>query len=180
MNTFADGAVSARLLAALTRQNITTPNRVQSESIPALLEGRDVVMQSPTGSGKTLAYLIPLLDHIQPGNPGPRALIVAPTRELAIQVDAVFKSLDSQLRAALLYGGVGYHGQTQALKRGADVVIGTPGRILDMIERKLVSLSRIEYLVLDEADQMLDAGFAPDACVRRPLGSSLPVSAQSL
>ena len=168
MNTFADGAVSARLLAALTRQNITTPNRVQSESIPALLEGRDVVMQSPTGSGKTLAYLIPLLDHIQPGNPGPRALIVAPTRELAIQVDAVFKSLDSQLRAALLYGGVGYHGQMQALKRGADVVIGTPGRILDMVERRLVSLSRVEYLVLDEADEMLDAGFAPD--VERIIG----------
>jgi ATP-dependent RNA helicase RhlE len=168
LNTFADGAVSARVLAALNRQNITTPNRVQSESIPALLDGRDVVMQSPTGSGKTLAYLIPLLEHIQPGNPGPRALIVAPTRELAIQVDAVFKSLDSPLRAALLYGGVGYHTQTQALKRGADVVIGTPGRILDMIERRLVSLSRVEYLVLDEADEMLDAGFAHD--VERIIG----------
>ena len=168
MNTFADGAVSARVLAALARQNITTPNRVQSESIPALLDGRDVVMQSPTGSGKTLAYLIPLLEHIQPGNPGPRALIVAPTRELAIQVDAVFKSLDSHLRSALLYGGVGYHTQTQALKRGADVVIGTPGRILDMVERRLVSLSRVEYLVLDEADEMLDAGFAHD--VERIIG----------
>ena len=168
MNTFADGAVSPRVLAALTRQNITTPNRVQSESIPALLDGRDVVMQSPTGSGKTLAYLIPLLEHIQPGKPGPRALIVAPTRELAIQVDAVFKSLDSHLRAALLYGGVGYHTQTQALKRGADVVIGTPGRILDMVERRLVSLSRVEYLVLDEADEMLDAGFAHD--VERIIG----------
>jgi ATP-dependent RNA helicase RhlE len=168
LNTFADGVVSARVLAALARQNITTPNRVQSEAIPALLEGRDVVMQSPTGSGKTLAYLIPLLDRIQPGNPGPRALIVAPTRELAIQVDAVFKSLDSQLRAALLYGGVGYHGQTQALKRGVDVVIGTPGRILDMVQRRLVSLSRVEFLVLDEADEMLDAGFAPD--VERIIG----------
>ena len=125
-------------------------------------------MQSPTGSGKTLAYLIPLLEHIKPGNPGPRALIVAPTRELAIQVDAVFKSLDSQLRAALLYGGVGYHTQTTALKRGADVVIGTPGRILDMVERRLVSLSRVEYLVLDEADEMLDAGFAHD--VERIIG----------
>jgi superfamily II DNA/RNA helicase len=168
LNTFADGVVSARVLAALTRQNITIPNAVQSESIPALLDGRDVVMQSPTGSGKTLAYMIPLLERIGPGSPGPRALIVAPTRELAIQVDAVFKSLDSQLRTALLYGGVAYYGQTQALKRGADVVIGTPGRILDMIERKLVSLSRVEYLVLDEADQMLDAGFAPD--VERIIG----------
>jgi superfamily II DNA/RNA helicase len=168
LNTFADGAVSARVLAALTRQNITIPNRVQSESVPALLEGRDVVMQSPTGSGKTLAYLIPLLDRIEPGGPGPQALIVAPTRELAIQVDAVFKSLDSQLRTALLYGGVGYHTQTQALKRRADVVIGTPGRILDMIERRLVSLSRVEYLVLDEADVMFDAGFARD--VERIIG----------
>ena len=168
MNTFANGVVSARVLAALGRQNITTPNQVQSESIPALLEGRDVVVQSPTGSGKTLAFLVPLLERIRPGRPGPRALIVTPTRELAIQIDAVFRSLDSDLRAALLYGGVGYQTQIQALKRGADVVVGTPGRILDMVERKLVPLSRVEYLVLDEADQMLDAGFARD--VERILG----------
>ena len=168
MNTFANGVVSARVLAALTRQNITTPNQVQSESIPALLEGRDVVVQSPTGSGKTLAFLVPLLERIRPGRPGPRALIVTPTRELAIQIDAVFTSLDSDLRVALLYGGVGYQTQIQALKRGADLVIGTPGRILDMVERKLVPLSRIEYLVLDEADQMLDAGFARD--VERIIG----------
>src|SRR5690242_13819496 len=168
LQTFAEAGISARILAALDRQNITTPNRVQSESIPALLDGRDVVVQSPTGSGKTLAFLIPLLERFQPGSPGPRALIVTPTRELAIQVDAVFASLDSELRGALLYGGVGYHAQTLALKRGTDVVIGTPGRILDMIDRKLVSLSRVEYLVLDEADQMLDAGFAPD--VERIIG----------
>ena len=168
MQTFAEAGVSARILAALSRQQIETPNRVQLESIPALLDGRDVVIQSPTGSGKTLAFFIPIVERFQPGKPGPRALIVAPTRELAIQVEAVFKSLDSGLRSALLYGGVGYHQQMQSLKRGADVVIGTPGRILDMIERKLVSLSRVEYLVLDEADQMLDAGFAPD--VERILG----------
>jgi superfamily II DNA/RNA helicase len=94
--------------------------------------------------------------------------VVAPTRELAIQVDSVFHSLDSGLRTALLYGGVGYHHQTQSLRRGVDVVIGTPGRLLDMFERKLFSLSRVEYLVLDEADQMLDAGFAHD--VERILG----------
>jgi superfamily II DNA/RNA helicase len=168
LNTFANGVVSARVLAALARQNITTPNQVQSESIPALLDGRDVVVQAPTGSGKTLAFLVPLLERIRPGRPGPRALIVTPTRELAIQIDSVFRALDSDLRAALLYGGVGYHTQTQALKRGADVVIGTPGRILDMVERKLVPLSRVEYLVLDEADQMLDAGFAHD--VERIIG----------
>ncbi len=168
MQTFAEAGISARVLAALTGQDIITPNRVQLESIPALLDGRDVVIQSPTGSGKTIAFLLPIVERLKPGQPGPRALVVAPTRELAIQVDAVFKSLDSGYRAALLYGGVGYHQQMQALKRGVDVVIGTPGRILDMINRKTVSLSRIEYLVLDEADQMFDAGFAPD--VERILG----------
>ena len=162
METFAEAGVSARVLTALGRQDIHTPNQVQLESIPPLLGGRDIVMQSPTGSGKTIAYLIPLVERIKPGRPGPRGLIVTPTRELAIQVEAVFKSLYSGLRGALLYGGVGYREQILALKQGVDVVIGTPGRILDMTKRKLVSLPRVEYLVLDEADQMLDAGFAPD------------------
>jgi ATP-dependent RNA helicase RhlE len=168
LQTFVEAGISPRTLAALARQNITSPNRVQSESIPALIAGRDVVVQSPTGSGKTLAFLVPLLERFRPGSPGPRALIVTPTRELAIQVDAVFTALDSGLRGALLYGGVGYRTQTLALKGGPDVVIGTPGRILDMVNRKLVPLTRIEYLVLDEADQMFDAGFAPD--VERIIG----------
>lgn len=176
MHTFAEAGVSVRVLAALSRQDINSPNRVQLESIPALLEGRDVVIQSPTGSGKTLAFLIPIVERFKPGEPGPRALVVAPTRELAIQVDAVFKSLDSGHRSALLYGGVGYHQQIQDLRRGVDVVIGTPGRILDMTKKKVVSLSRVEYVVLDEADQMFDAGFAPD--VERILG--LIYSAQTV
>ena len=125
-------------------------------------------MQSPTGSGKTLAFLVPLVERVPAGRPGPRALVVTPTRELAIQVEAVFKALDSGLQSALLYGGVGYHTQTHALRRGADVVIGTPGRILDLFDKKIFSLSRVEYLVLDEADQMLDAGFARD--VERIIG----------
>ena len=162
MQTFNEAGVSARLAAALDRQNITTLNAVQGEAIPALLAGRDVVIQSPTGSGKTLAFLLPFLERFKPGAPGPQGLIVAPTRELAIQVDAVLQSLNSGARSALLYGGVGYHTQTQALRRGADIVIGTPGRILDMFERKLYSLSRVEYMVLDEADQMFDAGFERD------------------
>jgi superfamily II DNA/RNA helicase len=168
LETFVEAGIGSRTLAALARQNITSPNRVQSESIPALVRGRDVVVQAPTGSGKTLAFLVPLLERIEPGSPGPRALIVTPTRELAIQIDGVFTSLDSELRVALLYGGVGYHTQTRALKGHPDLVIGTPGRILDMVNRKLLPLTRIEYLVLDEADQMLDAGFAPD--VERILG----------
>ena len=168
MQTFAEAGVSARILAALNRQHITTPNQVQSETIPALVAGRDVVIQSPTGSGKTLAFLLPLIERLQQRAAGPRGMVVAPTRELAIQVDSVFRGLDTGLHSALLYGGVGYHTQQQALKRGADIVIGTPGRILDMIERKQMSLSRIEYLVLDEADNMFDAGFSRD--VERILG----------
>ena len=168
MQRFAEAGVSARVLAALDRQEITIPNRVQEESIPALISGRDVVIQSPTGSGKTLAFVLPLVNRLRGTGPGPRALIVTPTRELAIQVHGVFKMLDSGLSTALLYGGVGYHTQTQALKRGADVVIGTPGRILDLFERKTFSMSRVEYLVLDEADQMFDAGFSRD--VERIIG----------
>ncbi len=168
MQTFAEAGVNARVLASLNRQEITIPNNVQSESIPALLDGRDVVIQSPTGSGKTLAFLVPLIERFQPGKPGPRGLIVTPTRELAIQVDSVFKALDSGLRTALLYGGVGYHTQTNALRAGADVIIGTPGRILDLFQRKSFSLSRVEYMVLDEADQMFDAGFSRD--VERIIG----------
>ena len=161
MQTFAEAGVSARVLASLSRQKITTPNAVQSESIPALLAGRDVVIQSPTGSGKTLAFLIPVLERLDSAKPGPRALIVAPTRELAIQIDAVVNMLDSGVKTALLYGGVGYYTQKNALKRGSDIVIGTPGRILDLVKARLLTLTRIEYLVIDEADQMFDAGFAP-------------------
>ena len=168
MQTFAEAGVNARVLASLTRQKITSPNDVQSESIPALLAGRDVVIQSPTGSGKTLAFLVPLIERFQPGRPGPRGLIVTPTRELAIQVDSVFKELDSGLRTALLYGGVGYRTQMLALRAGVDVLIGTPGRILDLFEKKAFSLSRVEYMVLDEADQMFDAGFSRD--VERIIG----------
>jgi superfamily II DNA/RNA helicase len=125
-------------------------------------------MAAPTGSGKTLAYLLPLIERINAPGPGPRALVVTPTRELAVQVESVLQGLDHDLRVGLLYGGVGYATQTQALKVGVDVVIGTPGRILDMVGRKLMSLSRVEYLVLDEADEMFDFGFAPD--IERILG----------
>jgi len=168
LNTFAEAGLSPRTLAALARQGIEAPVPVQAEAIPPLLDGDDVVIQAPTGSGKTLAFLLPLVEGIGAPAPGPRALVVAPTRELAVQIEAVYRSLDCPARVALLYGGIGYATQTLALKAGADVVIGTPGRILDMIGRRLLSLSRIEYLVLDEADEMLDAGFAPD--VERIMG----------
>ena len=163
MSTFAELGVNARTLAALARQGITEPVIVQADAVPALLDGDDVVIEAPTGSGKSLAFLLPMVDRLlDRAGPGPRALIVTPTRELAIQVERVFVSLESGLKCALLYGGVGYATQTLALKHHPDVVIGTPGRILDMVGKRLLALSRVEYAVLDEADEMLDAGFAPD------------------
>ena len=168
MKSFDDAGIDPRTQAALAAADILTPVQVQAEAIPPLLEGRDGVIQAPTGSGKTLAFLVPLVEGIRKPGPGPRALVVTPTRELAMQVSEVLQTLDHGTESVLLYGGIGYATQTAGLKRGADVVIGTPGRILDMIGRKLLSLSRVEYLVLDEADEMLDAGFAPD--VERILG----------
>ena len=161
MPSFADAGISPRTLAALSAQGITEPVEVQEESIPALLAGRDVVMEAQTGSGKTLAYLIPMVEKLPRGGAGPRAMVVTPTRELALQVEKVLRTLTTELRTTVLYGGVGYATQRLALKRGVDVVVGTPGRIIDMLGQGKLSLSRIQYLVLDEADEMLDAGFAP-------------------
>ncbi|TMB86978.1 MAG: DEAD/DEAH box helicase [Chloroflexi bacterium] len=147
---------------------IADPVQVQAEAIPALMQGRDVVIEAPTGSGKTLAFLIPMIERLPRRGAGPKALIVTPTRELALQVEKVLRSLRCDLRSTVLYGGVGYATQRLALKSGVDVVVGTPGRILDLVGQGKVSLSRVEYLVLDEADEMLDAGFAPS--VERLLG----------
>jgi ATP-dependent RNA helicase RhlE len=168
LSTFAEAGVSPRILAALSAQGITEPVQVQAEAIPALMAGRDVVMEAQTGSGKTLAFLIPMIERMHRGGAGPKALIVTPTRELALQVEKVLRPLAGDMRSTVLYGGVGYATQRLALRRGVDVVVGTPGRILDMLGQGLLSLSRIEYLVLDEADEMLDAGFAPS--VERILG----------
>ncbi|MFI5282078.1 MAG: DEAD/DEAH box helicase [Candidatus Dormibacterales bacterium] len=166
--TFAETGVGPHMLAALAALGVTEPVPVQAEAIPALMTGRDVVIEAPTGSGKTLAYLLPMIEKMRGNGPGPRALVVTPTRELALQVEKVLVSLRTQLRSTVLYGGVGYATQRLALKRGVDVVVGTPGRILDMVGQGKLSLSRVEYLVLDEADEMLDAGFAPS--VERLLG----------
>jgi superfamily II DNA/RNA helicase len=162
-STFADLGVSARMLTALAKSSIDAPVAVQAEAIPPMLRGSDVVIQAPTGSGKTLAFMLPLVEKLMAvSGPGPRAMVVTPTRELAIQVERVFRSLSTSLKCGLIYGGVGYATQELALKGGVDLVIGTPGRILDMVTRRKLSLSRVHLLVLDEGDEMLDAGFAPD------------------
>jgi superfamily II DNA/RNA helicase len=163
LTSFAELGLEPRILDALTRTKIETPVPVQAEAIPPLLDGDDVVIEAPTGSGKTHAFLLPAAQGLLTSTgQGPRVLVVTPTRELAIQIDAVWKGLETGLRSALIYGGVGYATQTNDLKKGPDIIIGTPGRILDMVGKRLVTLSRVEYLVLDEADEMLDAGFAPD------------------
>jgi len=163
LTSFVELGLEPRILDALTRTNILSPVPVQVEAIPPLLDGDDVVIEAPTGSGKTHAFLIPAAQGLLTSTgQGPRVLVVTPTRELAIQIDQVWKGLETGLRSALLYGGVGYATQTNDLKKGPDIIIGTPGRILDMVGKRLVTLSRVEYLVLDEADEMLDAGFAPD------------------
>ena len=164
MTTFADMGVRPRTLQALQEARITSPLPIQAEAIPVLLTGRDVVAEAPTGSGKTLAFLIPMVErlagHRRDG--GARALVVAPSRELANQISAVLRTVDKGLRVALLYGGVGYGSQLNALRFSPDVIIGCPGRILDLAAQGRANLSAVEYLVLDEADEMLDQGFAPD------------------
>ncbi|HET7421275.1 MAG TPA: DEAD/DEAH box helicase [Candidatus Dormibacteraeota bacterium] len=161
MNSFADAGLRPHTLAALAALDITEPVPVQAEAIPLLMAGRDVVIEAPTGSGKTLAFLIPMVERLPRGASWPRALVVTPTRELALQIERVLRSLRTDLRSAVLYGGVGYATQRLALRHGVDVVVGTPGRIMDLSAQGKLPLSRIEYLVLDEADEMLDAGFAP-------------------
>ena len=164
MTSFAELGVRTRTLESLSRSGITDPNAVQREALPGLLAAGDAVIEAPTGSGKTLAFAIPMVERLRGHQPGgPRALVVGPTRELCQQVAAVIAALDRELHVAVLYGGVGYGAQLHALATGADIVVGCPGRILDLAaSQRRVSFARVEYLVLDEGDEMLDSGFAHD------------------
>jgi superfamily II DNA/RNA helicase len=162
ISTFADLGTSKPVVDALRARAITQPFPVQEMVIRDALAGRDLLVQSPTGSGKTLAFGVPLVDLIQPADNDPRALILAPTRELATQIVAELATLAKarRLKIAAIYGGVGMGPQIKAA-RSADVIVATPGRLEDLIGRKAVSLRRIQVLVLDEADRMLDMGFRP-------------------
>ena len=161
-STFADLGVTEAVAGALARRGFESPFAVQSLVIPDVLDGRDVLVKSPTGSGKTLAFGVPLADLVDPDAAWPSALILAPTRELAAQIvdelAGVMKASD--LRITAVYGGVGIHSQAKQAGR-SHVLVATPGRLLDLIERRAVSLDAIEFLVLDEADRMLDMGFKP-------------------
>ena len=143
---------------------IETPTPVQAEAIPPLLEGRDVIGQACTGSGKTLAFGLPLVERIDVKEKRPQALVLCPTRELAQQVGGVLTQLvaGTGISSTVVYGGRSIGPQVDALRRGAQIVVATPGRLLDLLERGALRLDRIRFVVLDEADEMLDRGFAPD------------------
>ncbi|MEK7248496.1 MAG: DEAD/DEAH box helicase, partial [Chloroflexota bacterium] len=144
--------------------DIHTPTPIQESTIPIMLEGRDLIAQAQTGSGKTLAFALPIMERCDPNKRTTQALILTPTRELARQVGDVFHDLSkgSGLRVTLLYGGVAYGPQEKALQNGTHVVVGTPGRVLDHLRRRTMRIDNLQIMILDEADEMLDRGFAPD------------------
>ena len=161
--TFQSIGVRARTAESLGAAAYTTPNSVQREAIPPLLAGNDCVIQAPTGSGKTLAFVVPMVERLagHRGH-GARGLVLVPTRELAAQVAACIRQVDPGLRAVLVIGGVGYAHQLTGLRNSPDVIVACPGRLLDLVSRGDARLGKIEYVVLDEADEMLDQGFARD------------------
>ena len=172
------------LRKALAQEGYTVPTPIQQQAIPPLLEGKDLMGIAQTGTGKTAAFVLPILQRMseqhRPLLPGaPHALVLAPTRELAAQIDQSFATYGRflQFSHTVIFGGVGQGPQVRALSHGVDVLVATPGRLLDLIEQRYVKLSDVEYLVLDEADRMLDMGFIND--VRKIVGM-LPRKRQSL
>ncbi len=161
---FPDIELKATTRRALSLMNISQPTPIQTKSIPPLLGGRDIIGQARTGSGKTLAFAIPLTEQCDPSIQRVQALVLVPTRELAIQVAEVTKALCSsqRLRVSLLYGGRSAKPEYAELKNGAQIIIGTPGRTLDHLRQGTLDLRSVRFLVLDEADEMLDRGFARD------------------
>ena len=162
MPSFNDFTLQQSTRAVLANMQITEPTPIQTEAIPALLAGNDMVGQAPTGSGKTLAYGIPLVERLSKERVA-QALILVPTRELAVQVNEVINKLavSKRLTTALLVGGRPYSNQLSALRYGSQIIVGTPGRVKDHLDRGSLVLTQIRICILDEADQMLDSGFAP-------------------
>ncbi|MDW5562708.1 MAG: DEAD/DEAH box helicase [Methanomassiliicoccus sp.] len=162
-SNFEDLQVTEPVLKAIRKMGWAEPTPVQEGTIPLLLDGNDVIAQAQTGTGKTAAFGIPIIQSIEPGR-YPAALILCPTRELAVQVSEEIKRLSANLDLNVLaiYGGAGMEPQLEALNKGVDIVVGTPGRIIDHIQRGTLVLKEIEFLVLDEADRMLDMGFIED------------------
>lgn len=164
MSGFSTYSLRPTTMAALRQMGIETPTPIQSQALPPLLDEKDVIGQARTGSGKTLAFGIPLVEFVNPRHKYVQALVLTPTRELAMQVGGVLDALGRPcgISTVLVFGGRAISPQESALKRGAQVVVGAPGRILDLLNRGTLNLSKVHYFVLDEADEMLDRGFAPD------------------
>lgn len=182
--TFRNLGLSTELLRAVADSGYTSPTPIQQQAIPAILQGQDVFASAQTGTGKTAGFTLPLLQLLSTTNPSkghrtPRALILTPTRELADQVNDSVKTYGKYLplRSAVVYGGVGIGPQIQMLRRGVNILVATPGRLLDHLGQKTVDLSQIEILVLDECDRMLDMGFIHDI---RKILAKLPPSRQTL
>ena len=163
--TFTDLGLPAPLLRALADVGYESPSPIQAATIPPLLAGRDVLGQAQTGTGKTAAFALPAMARLDPAQHAPQVLVLAPTRELAIQVAEAFQKYASHMpgfRVLPIYGGQSYYPQLEALKRGVHVVVGTPGRVIDHLDRGSLDLSQLRCLVLDEADEMLRMGFIDD------------------
>jgi ATP-dependent RNA helicase RhlE len=157
--------LDSRLMQGIKNAGYETATPIQEAAIPAALRGRDIIGTAQTGTGKTAAFVLPILNRLLDGPRGvPRALIVTPTRELAEQIHQVFRALSvgTKLRSATIYGGVTASRQIKALKDGVEILVATPGRLLDLVQQRQAKLERIEVLVLDEADRMFDMGFLPD------------------
>ena len=163
--TFSDLNIDADMVQALAAQGITDPFPIQQQTIPLAMSGQDIIGQAKTGTGKTFGFGLPLIQRLGPNpEPGVQALVVAPTRELAIQVaeDLELATSGRPTTVVSIYGGKAYDGQIEQLKAGAQIVVGTPGRLLDLAGQRLLDLSKVREMVLDEADRMLDLGFLPD------------------
>jgi len=162
--TFADLGLAPELLQSITEAGFVNPFPIQEAVIPLALTGVDIIGQAKTGTGKTLGFGLPILNNVNRGNGKPVALVVVPTRELGIQVADELDKLSGgrELRVTAIYGGRPMEPQIAELKKGVDIVVGTPGRLLDLHRQKALDLSEVKHLVLDEADEMLDLGFMPD------------------
>jgi ATP-dependent RNA helicase RhlE len=177
---FKDFDLGPDIQRGIAAAGFTEPRPIQADAIPAALKGRDILGLAQTGTGKTAAFALPILERLTKSRqPGPRALILAPTRELAAQISEETRMLAqfTRVQIATVFGGVSAHSQKQALRREPDIVVACPGRLLDLMQQRAVNLTRIDMLVLDEADHMFDMGFLPD--IRRIL-ASLPSKRQNL
>ncbi|WP_092981994.1 DEAD/DEAH box helicase [Robiginitalea myxolifaciens] len=183
--TFDQLALSEPILRALKHEGYTNPTPIQSQAIPELLQGKDILASAQTGTGKTAAFVIPILEKISTTRPAKkgyrpvRGLILTPTRELALQIEQSIRAYGryTNVRYTAIYGGVKQNRQVDAVRRGADIIVATPGRLLDLVGQGLIDLSGIQHFVLDEADRMLDMGFIND--IRRII-RELPERRQSL